>query len=59
VTICHSKTEHIEEKIKQADILIAAIGKPLFVKAEWVKPGAVVIDVGMNSLDDPSKKIGI
>jgi len=58
VTICHSKTEHIEEKIKQADILIAAIGKPLFVKAEWVKPGAVVIDVGMNSLDDPSKKLG-
>lgn len=53
-TVCHSKTKNIEEVTKQADILIAAIGKPKFVKEEMVKDGAVVIDVGINRLEDGS-----
>jgi methylenetetrahydrofolate dehydrogenase (NADP+)/methenyltetrahydrofolate cyclohydrolase/formyltetrahydrofolate synthetase len=44
--------------VREADILVAAIGKPLFVKGEWLKQGAVVIDVGINSLPDASKKAG-
>lgn len=51
VTICHSKTKNIEEITKKADILISAIGKPKFVKANMVKEGAVVIDVGINRLE--------
>lgn len=52
ITVCHSKTKNIEELCKQADILVAAIGKLEFVKAEWIKEGAVVIDVGVNRGDD-------
>ena len=52
VTVCHSKTKNIEEITKNADILIAAIGKPKFVKESMVKDGAVVIDVGINKLED-------
>ena len=52
VTICHSKTKNIEEITKEADILIAALGKPKFVKTNMVKNGAVVIDVGINRNDD-------
>lgn len=48
VTICHSKTKDIQNEIKQADIIVSAIGKAKFVKADWVKDGVVVIDVGMN-----------
>lgn len=51
VTICHSKTENIEEITKTADILISAIGKPYFVKANMVKPESVIIDVGTNRLE--------
>ena len=58
VTVCHSKTTDIQDCIKQADVLIAAIGKPNFVKGEWLKPGAVVIDVGTNFIKDDSKKSG-
>jgi len=58
VTICHSKTQHLAEIVKQADILVAAIGKAEFVKGEWIKPGAAVIDVGMNAVDDATKKLG-
>jgi methylenetetrahydrofolate dehydrogenase (NADP+)/methenyltetrahydrofolate cyclohydrolase/formyltetrahydrofolate synthetase len=58
VTVCHSKTEGLEDYIKQADVLVAAIGKPSFVKGEWLKPGAVVIDVGTNYLLDETKKSG-
>ncbi|KAJ2825840.1 tetrahydrofolate synthase, partial [Coemansia erecta] len=58
VTLCHSKTADIEAKVRAADILVVAIGKLDFVKADWVKPGAVVIDVGMNAKDDPTKKSG-
>jgi len=53
VTICHSKTKHIEKITRKADILIAAIGIARFVKRDWVKPGATVIDVGVNFAPDP------
>jgi methylenetetrahydrofolate dehydrogenase (NADP+)/methenyltetrahydrofolate cyclohydrolase len=52
VTICHSRTQNIEEMARQADILVVAVGIPKLVKKEWVKPGAVVIDVGVNRLPD-------
>ena len=58
VTICHSRTKNLAEVTKQADILIAAIGKAEFITADMVKPGAYVIDVGINSIDDPSRKSG-
>ena len=58
VTICHSRTKNIEEITRQADILIAAIGQPKYVKADMVKDGAVVIDVGVNRIPDASKKSG-
>ncbi|MFA4875058.1 MAG: bifunctional methylenetetrahydrofolate dehydrogenase/methenyltetrahydrofolate cyclohydrolase FolD [bacterium] len=50
VTICHSKTRDIAEEIRRSDIVVAAVGRPAFVKGEWIKPGAVVIDVGINRL---------
>lgn len=56
VTLCHSKTENLKEICRQADILIAAIGQPGFVTAAMVKPGAVVIDVGIHRIDDKSEK---
>lgn len=52
VTICHSRTKNLGEITKQADILVAAIGKPKFVTADMVKEGAVVIDVGINRNED-------
>ena len=52
VTVCHSKTKNIDEITKKADIVIAAIGKPKFVKSDMIKDGAVVIDVGINRLED-------
>ena len=58
VTIVHSKTKDLETITRQADILVAAVGKPLMVKADWIKSGAIVIDVGINrieNLDDTSK----
>lgn len=58
VTLCHSKTIHIEHYTRQADILIVALGKPGFVKANMVKPGAVVIDVGITRIDDDTRKSG-
>jgi len=58
VTVCHSRTKNIAAVTKQADILIAAMGVPEFVKARMVKPGAVVIDVGVNRVDDKTKKAG-
>ncbi len=47
-TLCHSRTENIDEVCRQADILVVAIGKPLFVKGDWIKPGAIVIDCGIS-----------
>jgi methylenetetrahydrofolate dehydrogenase (NADP+) / methenyltetrahydrofolate cyclohydrolase len=58
VTICHSHTRELPSLIRQADILIAAIGKTEMVKGDWIKPGAAVIDVGINEKPDPSKKKG-
>lgn len=58
VTICHSRTEHLEEITRQADILVAAIGVPHFIKGDMVRPGATVIDVGITRRADPSKKSG-
>ena len=58
VTFCHSRTQEIASIAKQADILIAAIGKPNFIDATMVKKGAVVIDVGINRVEDGSKKSG-
>ncbi|KAL1983148.1 hypothetical protein VTN96DRAFT_478 [Rasamsonia emersonii] len=58
VTVCHSKTKNLDEILKRADILVAAIGKPEFVRGEQLKPGVVVIDVGINYVPDASKKSG-
>jgi methylenetetrahydrofolate dehydrogenase (NADP+)/methenyltetrahydrofolate cyclohydrolase len=52
VTVCHSRTQNLPKMTRQADILIAAIGSPEFVKADMVKPGAVVIDVGTNRVGE-------
>jgi len=58
VTICHSRTKDIPAHTRQADVIIAAVGRPHMVKADWVKPGAVVIDVGVNRVDDSTAKKG-
>jgi methylenetetrahydrofolate dehydrogenase (NADP+)/methenyltetrahydrofolate cyclohydrolase len=58
VTVCHSRTRGIEQHTRQGDILIVAIGKPEFVTGDMIKPGAVVIDVGVNRVDDPTRKQG-
>ncbi len=58
VTVAHSRTENLAEVCRRADILIAAIGQPEFVKADMVREGAVVIDVGINRVDDPSSAKG-
>jgi 5,10-methylene-tetrahydrofolate dehydrogenase/methenyl tetrahydrofolate cyclohydrolase len=58
VTICHSRTKDLPDVVRQADILIAAVGRPEMVKGDWIKPGAVVIDVGVNRVEDPSAKRG-
>lgn len=52
VTLCHSQTKNLPEKIAAADIVVAAIGRPRFIKGEWIKKGAIVIDVGINRLPD-------
>jgi methylenetetrahydrofolate dehydrogenase (NADP+)/methenyltetrahydrofolate cyclohydrolase len=56
VTITHSKTTNIEAIVRQADVIVAAVGIPKFVKQDWVKPGAVVIDVGVNRIELDSGK---
>jgi len=56
VTVAHSRTVHLEAICRQADILVAAVGKPQMVKADWVKPGACVIDVGINRVPHPEKQ---
>ena len=58
VTVCHSGTKDLAEHTKQADILVAAMGKPQFIKADMIKKGAIVIDVGVNRIADSSKKNG-
>lgn len=58
VTVCHSHTPNLKELCLQGDIIVAALGKPEFLTADMVKPGAVVIDVGITRVEDPSKKSG-
>ena len=58
VTICHSKTRDLPAVVRQADVLVAAIGRPEMVRGDWLKPGAVVIDVGINRVDDPEAPKG-
>ncbi|CAD5118835.1 DgyrCDS7513 [Dimorphilus gyrociliatus] len=58
VTTCHSRTQNLEECVKDADILVVAIGRPEMVKGEWVKEGSIVIDCGINSIPDSTKKSG-
>ena len=58
VTMCHSRTQNLAELTRQADILVVAIGKPEFVTADMVKPGAVVVDVGIHRVPDATKKSG-
>ena len=58
VTVCHSRSQNLVDECRQADIIIAALGQPLFVKADMVKPGAVVIDVGTTRVPDATRKSG-
>ena len=58
VTICHSRTQNIPEIIQQADVLIAAIGKPNYVQGDWLKEGVIIIDVGTNKIDAPDTEKG-
>lgn len=58
VTVCHSRTKNLAEITRRADILVAAIGRPKFITKDMVKPGAVVIDVGVNRVDDPTAPRG-
>jgi methylenetetrahydrofolate dehydrogenase (NADP+) / methenyltetrahydrofolate cyclohydrolase len=58
VTVCHSRTRDIAGVVRQADIVIAAIGRTEFVRGDWVKPGAAIIDVGINAIPDATKKSG-
>ncbi len=58
VTVCHSRTPNIKELCLQADIIVAALGVPEFLKADMVRPGAVIVDVGTTRVTDPSKKSG-
>lgn len=58
VTVCHSRTRNIDKICATADILVVGIGKPEFVKGSWIKPGAVVVDCGINAIPDPTKKTG-
>lgn len=58
ITICHSHTQDLPAVTRRADILVAAVGRAEMVKGDWVKPGVAVIDVGINRVDDPSRKRG-
>jgi methylenetetrahydrofolate dehydrogenase (NADP+) / methenyltetrahydrofolate cyclohydrolase len=58
VTICHSRTQDLPAVVRSGDIVVAAIGKPGFVRGDWIKPGAVVIDVGINHVDDAATEKG-
>ena len=58
VTVAHSKTADIESVCAQADVIVAAVGRPEMVKASWVKPGAVVVDVGINRVEDTTRERG-
>ena len=55
VTICHSRTEKLAEECRRADLLVVAMGKPALITSDYIKPGAVVVDVGMNRITDESE----
>jgi methylenetetrahydrofolate dehydrogenase (NADP+)/methenyltetrahydrofolate cyclohydrolase/formyltetrahydrofolate synthetase len=56
--MCHSHTQDLPTIVRQADILVAAVGRPEMVKGSWIKPGAIIIDVGINRIEDPSHPSG-
>lgn len=58
MTICHSRTKDLKEVVRSADVLVAAVGRPEMVRGDWIKPGAVVIDVGINRVEDASRPRG-
>lgn len=58
VTICHSRTKNLPDVVRGADVLVAAVGRPEMVRGDWIKPGAVVIDVGINRVEDASRPKG-
>jgi len=58
VSICHSRTKDLEQRCREADILVAAVGRPEMIRGDWVKPGATVIDVGINRIPAPEKGEG-
>jgi len=58
VTICHSRTKDIRSLTREADVLIAAVGIPEFIRGDWIKPGAIVIDVGVNRVEDETRNRG-
>ncbi len=58
VTICHSRTKNLPDVVRSADVLVAAVGRAEMVRGSWIKPGAVVIDVGINRVDDASRPKG-
>jgi len=58
LTVCHSRTKNLPDVVRQAEILIAAVGRAEMVKGNWIKPGAVVIDVGVNAVDDATREKG-
>jgi 5,10-methylene-tetrahydrofolate dehydrogenase/methenyl tetrahydrofolate cyclohydrolase len=58
VTICHSRTKDLAGVCRSADVLIAAIGRAEMIRGSWIKPGAYVIDVGINRVEDPATKSG-
>ncbi|MDG1430012.1 MAG: bifunctional methylenetetrahydrofolate dehydrogenase/methenyltetrahydrofolate cyclohydrolase, partial [Paracoccaceae bacterium] len=58
VTIAHSRTKDIQDVVRRADIVVAAVGRPEMVTGDWIKPGATVIDVGINRIDAPEKGEG-
>jgi 5,10-methylene-tetrahydrofolate dehydrogenase/methenyl tetrahydrofolate cyclohydrolase len=58
LTICHSRTQNLPAVVREADILIAAVGRAEMVRGDWLKPGVVIIDVGVNAVDDPAAKRG-
>ena len=58
VTVCHSRTRDLPDIVRRADVVIAAIGRAGYVKGDWLKPGAAVIDVGTNRIDDPTAERG-
>src|SRR5690606_28465414 len=55
VTVAHSRTRNLADVVRQADIVVAAVGRPQMIKGDWIKPGATVIDVGINRIDAPER----